>query len=330
MMSSRPVLRWHGGKWLLAPWIISHFPRHRVYVEPFGGAASVLLRKPRAYAEVYNDLDDLVVNLFRVLRDPESAELLRARLALTPFARTEFEAAWDDSGDDVERARRLIARSFMGFGSNAHSDLGKGAKTTGFRANSNRSGTTPAHDWANFPDVLPAVVERLRGVTIERRPAIQVMATHDGRTRSTVSIRLSAEARNRKNRFDPKHQYRHELTIDVHAAAEGAARAVRRDRPVWLPRIALARTCRAGSASSGRPLPMAHASERKCCGSILRRKRPWRDAVSRKAFSFMHWRWRHDPAKAHFRRRGAGAVSPCPCDARRRAGGRSDAGSSGQ
>lgn len=227
MTPSRPVLRWHGGKWLLAPWVIGHFPRHRVYVEPFGGAASVLLRKQRAYAEVYNDLDDLVVTLFRVLRDPESAELLRARLALTPFARTEFEAAWDDSGDDVERARRLIARSFMGFGSNAHSDLGKGAKTTGFRANSNRSGTTPAHDWANFPDVLPSIVERLRGVTIERRPAMQVMASHDGPdTLHYVDPPYLPETRNRKNRFDPKHQYRHELTIDDHVQLLDALRGL--------------------------------------------------------------------------------------------------------
>lgn len=219
MSVERPVLRWHGGKWVLAPWIISHFPRHRIYVEPFGGAASVLLRKAPAYAEVYNDLDELVVLLFRVLREPTKADRLRALLELTPFARAEFEEAWQDEGDDVERARRFIARSFMGFGSNAHSDLGKGAKTTGFRANSSRSGTTPAHDWRNYPAGITDVVERLRGVTIENRPAIQVMQAHDSReTLHYVDPPYLPETRGRKNRYDNKHQYRHELTRDDHAA----------------------------------------------------------------------------------------------------------------
>ncbi len=172
---TRPVLRWHGGKWLLAPWIISHFPKHKVYVEPFGGAASVLIRKEPSYAEIYNDLDGEVVNLFRVLRSNHASDLVSA-LRLTPFSREEFQQAYQETSCEIERARRLIIRSFMGFGSNGHNRL------TGFRANSNRSGTTPAHDWVNYPDCLSIVVSRLAGVTVENKDAKAIMAQHDAAT----------------------------------------------------------------------------------------------------------------------------------------------------
>lgn len=113
----RPVLRYHGGKWRLAPWICAHFPAHRLYVEPFGGAASVLLRKPRSYGEIYNDLDGEIVNVFRVLRD--NGHALRAALELTPFAREEFAESYMPHSDPIEQARRTIVRSFQGFGSAA-------------------------------------------------------------------------------------------------------------------------------------------------------------------------------------------------------------------
>lgn len=217
MAPTRPALRWHGGKWLLAPWIIGHFPPHLVYVEPFGGAASVLLRKPRAHAEIYNDLDDEAVNLFRVLREPEQADSLTRLLELTPFARTEFELGWEPTDDRVERARRLIVRSFMGFGSNAHSDMGRGHKTTGFRANSSRSGSTPAEDWRNYPGAMWALIERLRGVIIERRPAMQVMASHDATTTlHYVDPPYVHATRNQRNPYDPKHRYRHEMSDADH------------------------------------------------------------------------------------------------------------------
>ena len=171
----RPVLRYHGGKWLLAPWIIENFGPHRVYVEPFGGAASVLIRKEQSYAEIYNDLDKEVVGLFRVLQDRTHSAHLLEKLRGTPFARTEFERAYEVTEDPVESARRLIIRSFMGFGS-----PGALGRSTGFRASSNRSGTTPAHDWNNYPDALRLIIDRLKRCVIECRPAMQVMEAHAG------------------------------------------------------------------------------------------------------------------------------------------------------
>lgn len=168
----RPLIRYHGGKWMLAPWIIEHFGPHHTYVEPFGGGGSVLLRKPRCYAEVYNDLDDEVVNLFTVARD--RGEELRRALELTPFSRVEFNLSYKRATNPLERARRMVVRSCQGFGSAAAC-----GEKTGFRSTSSRSGTTPAMDWMNYPAALESVVRRLQGVVIENRDALACMAHHD-------------------------------------------------------------------------------------------------------------------------------------------------------
>jgi DNA adenine methylase len=217
---TRPVLRYHGGKWILAPWIISQFPSHRVYVEPFGGAASVLLQKQRSYAEIYNDLDGEIVNLFRVVRD--HGDELKRRLVLTPFARDEFVAAYQPISDSIEQARKTVVKSFMGFGSAAVTQKkatspGAGFKAnTGFRANSNNSRTTPANDWRNYPDLLPAIIERLQGVVIENREAEKVMFQQDSpETLHYVDPPYVHDTRGLRQWRIPQ-SYRHEMSDDDH------------------------------------------------------------------------------------------------------------------
>lgn len=173
----RPPVRYFGGKFLLAPKIVKHFPPHRRYVEVFGGGGSILLRKERSHSDVYNDLDARMVNLFRVLRDPDQAADLGRRLYLTPFARDSFEqtqsAPWPE--DPVENAAYTVIRSQMGFGANAlHSK-----NRTGFRANAIRNNTSPPTDWMRLPEHIPSIVERMRGVVIESRDFRELIPSLD-------------------------------------------------------------------------------------------------------------------------------------------------------
>lgn len=159
----------------MAPRVIPLFPAHRIYVEPFGGAACVLMRKVPSKVEVYNDLDQGLVNVFRILRDPEQAERLRQACHFTPFSRVEHELTYQPSDDPVEAARRFIFRSYSSFGSSAHVRV-----KTGFRSRDNAAGTHAADAWARWPENVASFVERLRGVVVECRDAVEVITLHDG------------------------------------------------------------------------------------------------------------------------------------------------------
>lgn len=207
---TRPALRYHGGKFRLAPWIISHFPPHTCYVEPFGGAAGVLLQKPRAYAEVYNDLDSDVANFFQILRNPDTRAQLIEAVALTPYHRDEFEQAWESVDDPIERARRLCIRAQMGFGS-----AGATKGSTGFRIDTKREYGTAQQLWAYYPSALAEAGQRLAGVLIENRPAIEVMKAHDGPdTLHFVDPPYLHGTRVMRHGGDSC--YRHEMTDDDH------------------------------------------------------------------------------------------------------------------
>ena len=198
------IVRYHGGKVRLADRIAGIFPPHETYVEPFGGGAAVLLAKPRSRLEIYNDLDGDMVTLFRVIRD-RSADLAAA-ISMTPFARAEHEASYLPVDDELERARRVLIRSHFGHGSSGIH------RKTGFRAAGLRAGALPVHGWAGLPDTIISTAERMRGVVIERRPAVQVMYAHDGmHTVHYVDPPYLPETRDRGR------DYRHEMTREDHA-----------------------------------------------------------------------------------------------------------------
>ncbi len=176
----RAPVAWYGGKAYYADWIIETFPAHRVYVEPFGGAANVLLRKALSEVEVYNDIDDRVVNLFRVLRDPALFERLRIGLDLTPYARGEFAAVIDAeaSADPVENARRFFVACRQARGGIGMSKLTK--NFWAFSKRTRRGMAEPVSKYLSSIEGLVDVAERFRTVMIESRPALELISRYDG------------------------------------------------------------------------------------------------------------------------------------------------------
>ncbi|REC94913.1 DNA adenine methylase [Kushneria indalinina] len=205
-----PVLRYHGGKFRIAPWVIEHFPPHRTYVEAFGGAAGVLTRKKPAISEIYNDMDGEIVNVFRVLRNPEQAEQLSKMCALTPYARDEFDLSQLKSDDPVEQARRTLFRAWASFGS-AGATRGRSGMRTFMKPDGKALNTPRA--WRRLPDMLGLLTERFSNVLIENRPAIDVMKQHDGpETLHYVDPPYLPETRS----VGSTRYYRHEMTVDDH------------------------------------------------------------------------------------------------------------------
>jgi len=174
---ARALLRYFGGKWAIAPWILSHLPPHRVYVEPFGGAASVLLRKSRSLVEVYNDLDEEIVGILRCVQDPLQCQKLMRKLRRTAYSRKEYEAAWQSKTDcPVERARRAIVRSYQSF----HHETLFNQRQTPFDCAHHRSGSScKAQGWSRYPRHLASICQRLSGVLIECLPAAEVIRLQD-------------------------------------------------------------------------------------------------------------------------------------------------------
>lgn len=202
----RPPFAYPGGKARLAQAIVSRLPDHRVYVEPFAGALSVLLAKPRVGVEMANDLDGDVVNWWRCLRD--RPDELIAALAATPYARDEYNASWTDTDDPVEQARRWWVRVQQGVAHKFGSKSGWQCSASDGRGSTSKASTV----WRKVKG-LDAIADRLVQVLIENRPAVDVIEMMDSpHTLFYLDPPYLPETFNSKGGG----AYRHTMTVDDH------------------------------------------------------------------------------------------------------------------
>lgn len=171
------VLKYPGSKWSTADWIISHFPpdyEKLTYLEPYFGSGAVFFNKKRSGIETINDLDNNVVNLFKVIR--EQPEELSRLVQHTPWSREEYRQSYEQTGDPLEDARRFLVRMWQAIGS-------KTSDITGWRNNiQDLNGNV--HQWVTkLPERLLEVAERLKHtskhqVNIENQPAVKLIKRH--------------------------------------------------------------------------------------------------------------------------------------------------------
>jgi DNA adenine methylase len=208
-MKPAPILRYPGSKWRLAPWIAAQLPVHRVYLEPFFGSGAVFFSKPPAPSEVVNDLSGEVVNLFRVVR--EQPEALAAAVEMTPWAREEYEAAHEEAGDPLERARRFLVRSWQGFGA-------RQGQKPGWRHDAAGLGHGPvALRWRGLPDRILAACGRLLHAQIENRPAVEVIRRY-----ADPAVLVYADPPYLPETRTEHAHYAHEMSREDHEALLGA------------------------------------------------------------------------------------------------------------
>jgi len=174
-MARLAPLKWYGGKYYLADWIISFMPEHTHYVEPYAGGLAVLFNKPyEGYSEVVNDLDHELINFWRVLRSPIMFKDFQRALGMTPFSQEEFELAAHMVDNSIESARRFFIRC-------RQSRLGRMQSfATLSRARTRRGMNEQASSWLNAIEGLPAVCDRLKRVVLLNDDALRVIKQQDG------------------------------------------------------------------------------------------------------------------------------------------------------
>lgn len=156
-------------------------PESKVYVEVYGGAASILLAKKIVPIEVYNDLDGNLVNLFRALQDPARFEKLKHRLLYTLYSRAEYLKAIkilrSPGADENDRAWAFYVAQNQIVSGVAEWTPRRWARTK----TTKRGMADNTSKWCTRQTLFDWWHERLMRVQIEQKDALELIPDWDGK-----------------------------------------------------------------------------------------------------------------------------------------------------
>lgn len=169
----KSILKYPGAKWNLAHWLIDNIPKHHSYLEPYFGSGAVFFTKGHSNIETINDIDGLVYNLFKTVRD--NPEELANLIALTPFSRKEYDNAFEDGQySEIEALRRFLIQCWQGHG----------FRTNGYKVGwkndvQGREQMYAAFNWYRLPEWIMQVADRLKQCQIENQPAVKLIKRYN-------------------------------------------------------------------------------------------------------------------------------------------------------
>ncbi len=174
---------WFGGKRTLAPAIVVELGKHTQYFEPFCGSIAVLLAKTPSQKETVNDLHGDLINLARIIADPEAAPRLYDRLQRATVCEGLLEQAREELADrslipSDDLTSKLVDRAYWYFLASWQARNGTaGAKRVDYQiaVRWTKSGGSPTVRWRNVVESLPAWHRRLQNVVILCRDAFRII-----------------------------------------------------------------------------------------------------------------------------------------------------------
>lgn len=160
------LISYYGGKQKIASKVAKqlHGIKHTIYATPFCGGLGVLYAKKQArnseYREAINDLNEMIVNLYRVARD--SPDELRQMIELTPYSLAEYRRANEiykgglENASSIDAAWAVYVSAHMSFANKIGAGWGIG-----------RKGPNQAKTWNNKRKCLTETLKRLENIHID-------------------------------------------------------------------------------------------------------------------------------------------------------------------